>query len=97
MEYVLLIYVPETWAQLSDDERKALYEEYWALCEAPGFIDEAQLAPADTATTVRVQGGRTLVTDGPFALADPGRPDRRLRRGAPGRAPLGRARAAPRT
>ena len=27
----------------------------------------AALQPAETATTVRVQDGRTLVTDGPFA------------------------------
>jgi hypothetical protein len=27
----------------------------------------AQLQPPDTATTVRVQDGRTLTTDGPFA------------------------------
>ena len=33
----------------------------------PGVAGGAQLQPANTATTVRVQDGRTLTTDGPFA------------------------------
>ena len=33
----------------------------------PGVTPGLELAPPDTATTVRVQDGRTLVTDGPFA------------------------------
>ena len=33
----------------------------------PGVIGGAALHPAETATTVRVQDGQTLVTDGPFA------------------------------
>ena len=30
-------------------------------------VGGAQLQPAETATSVRVAGGRTLMTDGPFA------------------------------
>jgi hypothetical protein len=33
----------------------------------PGILGGEQLAPVDTATTVRVQNGSTLTTDGPFA------------------------------
>ena len=33
----------------------------------PGCVGGAQLQPAETATCVRVVGGRTLMTDGPFA------------------------------
>ena len=35
--------------------------------EAPGVIGEERLQPVETATTVRVQDGQTLTTDGPFA------------------------------
>ncbi len=67
MEYALLIYVPGAWEQLPDEEREALYREYAALREAPGFIAGAELEPVGKATTVRVQHGETLTTDGPFA------------------------------
>ena len=33
----------------------------------PGCVASAQLQPAETATCVRVAGGRTPMTDGPFA------------------------------
>ena len=33
----------------------------------PGVSDGNQLQPTETATTVRVQDGKTLTTDGPFA------------------------------
>jgi hypothetical protein len=67
MEYALLIYVPGAWEQLPDEEREALYREYAALREAPGFIGGAELEPVGNATTVRVKHGETLTTDGPFA------------------------------
>ena len=34
--------------------------------ESPGVVGGAQLQPVETATTVRVEGGETLLTDGPF-------------------------------
>ena len=37
-----------------------------ALAEDPACIHSAQLEPPETATTVRVDDGRTLTTDGPF-------------------------------
>ncbi len=67
MEYALLIYVPDAWEQLPDEEREALYREYASLREAPGFIGGAELEPPGEATTVRVKGGEILTTDGPFA------------------------------
>ncbi len=36
------------------------------LLARPAWSEGAQLQSADTATTVRVEGGRTLTTDGPF-------------------------------
>lgn len=68
MKYALLIYdTNEAWEGLSDDESKAIFGEYHAISEIPGVVGGEQLAPVHTATTVRVQGGDRLVTDGPFA------------------------------
>ena len=68
MKYALLIYSNDTeWDNLSDDEKNAIYGEYRAVSESPGIIGGHQLQPAATATTVRVQDGKTLTTDGPFA------------------------------
>ena len=39
------------------------------LTKAGKFIAAARLQPAATATTVRAQSGKTLLTDGPFAEA----------------------------
>jgi hypothetical protein len=70
MKYALLIYsagTDEEWEALSEEERGAIYGEYRAVSESPGVIGGHQLQPAATATTVRVQDGKTLTTDGPFA------------------------------
>jgi hypothetical protein len=74
MKYMLLIHQgtaptprsPEEWARLSEDEQKAVYEAYGAINQTPGVSPGLQLQPPETATTVRVQDGRTLTTDGPF-------------------------------
>ena len=75
MKYILLINqgstpVPgtEAWDALSNEEKGAIYAAYRALNETPGITPgAAQMQPPETATTVRVQDGKTLVTDGPFA------------------------------
>ena len=70
MKYVLLIYsqdAPERWAALSEAEQQAVMREYEAISHEPGTLDGAQLQRAETATTVRVENGATLTTDGPFA------------------------------
>jgi len=74
MKYMLLIHQgdtptprdPESWARLSEDEQNAVFADYRALNETPGVTPGLQLDEPDTATTVRVQDGRTLTTDGPF-------------------------------
>ena len=58
---------PDSYDGLSDDEQAAVHGEYLALREDPRCVGGEQLQPADTATTVRVEGARTLTTDGPFA------------------------------
>ena len=70
MKYMLLIYsgeAPEAWERLSEDEQNAVLGEYMAISTSPGVTGGAQLQPANTATTIRVQDGKALTTDGPFA------------------------------
>jgi hypothetical protein len=73
MKYMLLIHHGTTplpgsdeWDNLSEDEKGAVYGAYNALKETTGVSPGVQLQPPETATTVRVQDGRTLTTDGPF-------------------------------
>jgi len=68
MQYALLIYSkPGAAEALSGDEREANHREYMDIKKLPAVVGGASLHPVETATTVRVQDGQTLVTDGPFA------------------------------
>jgi hypothetical protein len=68
MQYALMIYAdPEHQETLPDSEREAAQAEYQALAEDVHCVAAARLYPAETATCLRVVGGRTLMTDGPFA------------------------------
>jgi hypothetical protein len=69
MKYLLLVYGAESaWTQV---EREACMSESVDLChELHGkgqFIDASPLHSVNTATSVRNQNGRRIVTDGPFA------------------------------
>jgi hypothetical protein len=71
VKYVALIYRDEQrWASLPEDERQALYERYRAFADearaAGKLADGSELATTSAATTVRVRGDETIVTDGPF-------------------------------
>ncbi|HEY1316855.1 MAG TPA: YciI family protein [Gaiella sp.] len=69
MKYLLQIYSdtgPAEFARLPKDEQDAIVDEYLAVSRSPGVVDGAQLQPVETATTVRVADGETLLTDGPF-------------------------------
>ena len=74
MKYMMLIYQGTTptpsdaeWERLPDDVKGAVYADYKAINETPGVTAaDVQMQPPETATTVRVQDGRTLTTDGPF-------------------------------
>jgi hypothetical protein len=68
MQYALLIYAEPGYGEaLPDDEREEVYAEFRALADDTRAVGGAQLQPVETATSVRVVGGRTLMTDGPFA------------------------------
>ncbi|MGN6378535.1 MAG: YciI family protein [Gaiellales bacterium] len=69
MRYALLIYSDEARNQfdsLPEAEQRAILGEYMAISELPGTTGGFQLQPPDTTTTVRVENGSTLTTDGPF-------------------------------
>jgi hypothetical protein len=74
MKYMLLIHQgdtptpnsPEDWARLSEEEQNAIYADYQAINQTPGVTPGIQMQPPETATTVRVEDGQTLTTDGPF-------------------------------
>ena len=74
MKYMLLIHqgdtptpkAPEEWARLSEDEQKAVFADYQAINQTPGVTPGLGLDVPETATTVRVEDGKTLTTDGPF-------------------------------
>ena len=68
MKYAMLIHEKPGYVEaLVEDEQTAVFAEYMALAEDPRARGGAQLQPIETATTVRVQDGRTLTTDGPYA------------------------------
>jgi hypothetical protein len=74
MKYLLLIHQgdaptprdPDAWSRLSEDEQKAVFTDYQAVTDTPGVTPGVQLDSPETATTVRVEAGETLTTDGPF-------------------------------
>ena len=67
MKYMLLIYAnADGWDTLSEDEQKSIFQEYVDIGADSRTVAGDQLQPGTTATTVRVQDGRTLTTDGPF-------------------------------
>jgi hypothetical protein len=72
MKYLLQIYsdaAKAEFARLSADEQEAIVGEYVAIRHSPGVLGGGELQPVETATTVRVQNGQTLHTDGPFVDA----------------------------
>jgi hypothetical protein len=67
MKFMLLIQQGETpWERLSEEEQKAVVADYRAVNETPGVTPGVWMEEPGTATTVRVQDGQTLTTDGPF-------------------------------
>jgi hypothetical protein len=74
MKYLLLIqqgdaptpYDEEAWGRLTEDERNEIVSAYQEINQIPGVTPGVQMQPPQTATTVRVEDGTTLTTDGPF-------------------------------
>ncbi len=69
MKYMLLINLGpkgRDFKNLPEDEQNTIAAGWQAINKAPGVTPGTRLQPPETATTVRVQDGRTLTTDGPF-------------------------------
>lgn len=68
MRYALLINErPGATDSHDEHQRAAVTAEYMAFHDDPRVTGGERLAPAETATTVRVAGEEVLLTDGPFA------------------------------
>ena len=69
MKYVMLTYqgtALERQAALPAEEQKQVYADYQGVNQTPGVTPMPPMGLAENATTVRVEGGKTLTTDGPF-------------------------------
>jgi hypothetical protein len=70
VKYAVLIYGREArdaFDELPEEQQQAILGEYMALSQLPITTGGAELQPGATATTVRVEDGQTLLTDGPYA------------------------------
>ncbi len=71
MRYMMLIYTKEKENGPTPEEGEQIKGAHWAVIQEAtrkGVLMGAEpLAPTRTATTVRVQNGKSLITDGPFA------------------------------
>ena len=74
MQYVMLIIqgttpLPQSpsWATLTEAEQQQIYADYQAINQDERITPGLPLGLPENATTVRVEGGKVLTTDGPFA------------------------------
>jgi hypothetical protein len=72
MQYMMLVYSKETDMQrMSPEEAQRIRAGHHAVMEEASrlgiYRGASPLKPTATATTVRVQAGKPLITDGPFA------------------------------
>jgi hypothetical protein len=70
MQYVMVIYQADALARqaaLSKEEQKQVYTDYQAINKTAGVTLVPPMGLAENATTVRVEDGRTLTSDGPYA------------------------------
>jgi hypothetical protein len=72
MRYMLLVYTNEKSLEgLTPEEEQRIKAQHWAVIEEAGrrgiFLAADPLEPTATATTVRTDGGKMIVSDGPFA------------------------------
>ena len=69
MKYALLIYGLPEFREIPEDQLKSVVGEYEALLDEPGVIGGQQLQGTESATTVRMENGEALLSDGPFVDA----------------------------
>jgi hypothetical protein len=69
MKYALLIYSSPESRDVPEAQLRSIVREYEALSDEPGVLNGMQLQGTESATTVRVQNGEALLSDGPFVDA----------------------------
>lgn len=70
MQYIMLIYqgnALERQAALSEDEQAQVYADYQGIDQTPSVTPGLPMGLPQNATTVRVEAGETLTSEGPFA------------------------------
>jgi hypothetical protein len=71
MRYMMLIYSQETAEDRTPEQKQGIMQAHWAVIEEAtrrGVLQGCEpLGPTSTATTVRQQNGKVVMTDGPFA------------------------------
>jgi hypothetical protein len=72
MQYLLLIYgVERDYTTMKESELVPLHNAYMqftkSIMDSGNYIGGNQLQPIGTGKTVRIRGGKQVVTDGPFA------------------------------
>ena len=69
MKYIMVIYqggALDRQATLPEEEQKQVYADYQAINETTGVTTVPPMGLPENATTVRVESGTTMTTDGPF-------------------------------
>jgi hypothetical protein len=72
MQYLLLIYANEAaWDSMTPAQQEEGVGAYFAyaeaLSEADALVSSSRLTPSTSATTVRLENGKSQVLDGPYA------------------------------
>jgi hypothetical protein len=71
MRYMMLVYSAEPPGGLKPEDRERVRSGHWRVMDEATrkgvLMGAGPLAPTSTATTVRMENGKALVTDGPFA------------------------------
>jgi hypothetical protein len=66
LKYALLVYNDPDSSRRPEDERRRIEAGIYAVLERPSVTGWLRLRNVDSATTVRQEQGRVLLTDGPF-------------------------------
>lgn len=71
MRYMMLVYSAEPPGGLKREDAERVRSGHWRVMDEATrkgvLVDAEPLAPTSTATTVRIENGKALVIDGPFA------------------------------
>src|SRR3954452_2288041 len=70
MKFMMQIFQGEAldaWTRLSEEEQQGIQAGYAAVNDTPGVTPGEWLSPPTAATTVRLDEGAAVTTDGPFA------------------------------